>query len=399
MASGIGRPKYNDTSVDYQVPHILKAPYQSVMVPRSEKVIPDDVVNELNETNEYTSDNFNTIPMGHNIAATTNYGHGPMSHTGLKKSRRSNRPKGYMGEEPFFHPEGGWQITFPDAKLPEDYYAVNRRPIRYTELPENLEHWEDPLVMFPSTGKFRLTERDVVPVAPTAVYEIEKPELGQTSRPLAYKGNVSVSGFTSEFEGELPNPIRPTKYIQNKSILSILPPVFSTYIKVAGKKIPIRFRDPNYVAVQASDSEAIDVPLPNGSTIKLKDYQWTVVQNVDSEVELIIELPVNLKERPDVSFSLSQISSAFEGYIEKKTGRLTDSRIDTVMSAPVIDQNRNEYLALAPVPELEPSKMYYAVDNAFEIVPGNLLPTQAVLKDNPRIVVQPEVAGTAPWFL
>lgn len=397
MSSGLGRPKYDNTFIDVQVPHILKAPYQSVIVPRSEKIIPEDIINEVQESGEYMSDSFNTIPTARNIAASTNYGHGPMANSGIKQFKRG-KPKGYMGEEPFFHPEGGWQYTFPDAKLPEDYYAENRRPVRYVEIPETLDHWEDPLVMFPSTGKFMLTERDIVPIVPTAVYEVGKPEVGQSSRPLAHRGMVSVSGFTSEFETELPNPIRPTKYIQNRNILSILPPVFTTYIKTAEKKIPIRFKDPHYAAIQASDSEAIDVPLPNGNTIRLKDYQWTVVQNVDSEVELIIELPVNLKDRPDMSFSASQIDSAFDGYIEKKEGRVTDARISTTQTAPTIDQVRNEYITVAPVPELYPSRTYYPVDNALEAFPNNLLPTRSFMKDNPRIVVQPEVVGTAPWL-
>jgi hypothetical protein len=398
MSAGNGRPKYDDTFIEgFSEPHVLKAPYQSVMVPRSEVIMPEDINNEMLNNNEYTSDCFNVIPTATNIAASIGYGHGPMSNTWIKHSKRG-KLKGYMGQEPFFHTEGGWQITWDDAKLPEEYYADNRRAVRYVDLPENFEHWEDPLIAFPSTGKIRLTERDIVPIVPTATYEIGKPDMGVPSRPVVFKGTVSLSNISPTFEQEaLPNPTHITKHIQNKNIISVLPPVYSTYIKIDDKKIPIKFKDPNYVVMQASSSESIDIPLPDGRLIKLRDYQWSVVQNVDSETELIFELPVQLRNRPDVSHSLAQLSAAFEKSVDKWDGKISDSRLNTTWSAPVIDQLRNQYIEMGNVPDLHPSKIYYSIDNALEVFPDELLPAKAALRENHRLFVQPEPATTAPW--
>jgi hypothetical protein len=398
MATTSGRPKYDDTFIDLSTPHILKAPYQSVVIPRSEAVNPDDILNELNETKEYTSDAFNVIPWGTNIAASVNYGHGSNSNAAVKRLRKG-MVKGYMGQQPFFHPEGGWQYTWEDAKVPEDYYAENRRAVRYVELPDQIDHWEDPIIAFPSTGKHRFKERDIIPVVPTAVFEVAMPEMGVPSRPMVYKGSVSLSGIDLSYGPmELPNPTRVIKYVQNKNIKHVLPQIYDTFIKIAEKKIPIKFKDPNYVVMQASDSEAIDIPLPDGTSFKLRDYQWMVMQNVDSETELIFEIPVNLKDRPDVSHSLAQISAEYEKDVEKQAGRLGNSYMELSRTAPIVDQITNQYIESAPVPELHSSKAYYTVDNALEAFPDGLMPTRAVLRENPRIVVQPEPAGTYPWM-
>jgi len=405
MSGSSGRPKYNDTFIDYREPHILRAPYQSVVIPRSEMVNPDDVANETTDTSEYTSDFFNVIPTGTNIAASIGYGHGPMnSNAGIKRYHKPGDAMGGYRPEPFWVPEGGWAIDWSDAKLPEDYYAENRRGTRYVELPENLEHWEDPLVMFPgsanpSAGIPRLRERDVIPIVPTAVYEVEEVSIGSAARPLVYKGSTSVTGMSVDFEAEaLPNPMQVAKYIQNKNLLSILPPVYSTYIKMDNQIIPLKLKDPRYLAIQAQDSAAIDIPLPNGNSVKLRDYRWTVVQNINSETELIFEIPPQLKNRPDISHSVSQITAAFEGYIEKKDGKISDKRINTVNTAPIVDQVYNQFLASGAVPELAPSKTYYTVDNALEVFPGGLAPVRAELREKPKLYAQPEPAATAPWF-
>ncbi len=397
MATTSGRPKYNDTYIDMSTAHIFKAPYQSVMAPRAEKVIPADVINELNQDTEYTSEHFNVIPWGTNIASNMNYGHGTNANRSVKTSK--NGTKGYMGQEPFFHPEGGWQFTW-DAKLPEEYYADNRRGVRYVELPENIEHWEDPIIAFPNTNahNYRYRTSNIVPVAPTAVFEIDIPTTVLSARQTVYKGRVSLSGIDAPNEQiELPNPTRIVKYIQNKNIKHVLPQVYETYIKIAERKIPIKFKNPNYVVMQASDSQAIDIPLPNGSSFKMRDYQWTVVQNVDAETELVFEVPVNLKDRPDLSYNLSQITANYEKTVEKQHGKTGESHLNLTYSAPVHPVDQSQYIE-QNVPELFPSKTYYTVDNALEVFPSSLEPTQAVLRKNPRVVFQPEPIGTFPWM-
>lgn len=399
MATSSGRPKYNDTYIDMSTAHILKAPYQSVVAPRAEKVNPADILNELNVTTEYTSDHFNVIPWGTNISANVNYGLGTNANSSVKRSK--NGTKGYRGQEPFFHPEGGWQFTW-DAKLPEDYYAENRRAVRYVELPEHNEHWEDPIIAFPSTTStahnYRFRENNLVPVAPTAIFEIDVPTTVLSARQTVYKGRVSLSGIDAPNEQiELPNPTRTVKYIQNKNIRYVLPQVYETYIKIAEKKIPIKFKNPNYVVMQASDSQAIDVPLPDGSSFKMRDYQWTVVQNIDAETELVFEVPINLKDRPDLSYNLSQITADYEKNVEKQHGRTGNSHTEFAYSAPVTVNPQNQYIETVPA-ELQPSRTYYSIDNALEAFPTTLEPTKAVIRENSRIFVQPEPMGTFPWM-
>lgn len=415
MSFYAGRPKYDSSSIDYQTTHIPKAPYQSVVLPRSEKVNENDVSNRVNETIEYTRDSFNNIPWDMNVGQKM--ASGPIN---AWNSRNIPNQRNHANQ-PRFHPEGGWQITW-DAKLPEDYYAQNRKGIRYVDLPSQIEHSENPLISHPLIRKFQLAEKELVPIVPSAVYEIGRPEIGLSrplvykgnvslsgfdtsiesipvkalTRPLVYKGNVSLSGFDTNVQSEAPNPLQTSTFIHNKHILNVLPPVYGTFIKVFDKKIPIRFKNPNHVVLQASDSEAIDIPLPDGKTVKLKDYQWVVVQNVDSEAELIFEIPTHLKDRPDLSFSLSQITSAYENDVEFHTQKLNENRIQIGKEAPVVDQLLNQYIDQSSVGTLTNSRNYRSFDNTFDSLPSNLAPTK-LMKLQDKMKVETEITATAPW--
>lgn len=371
-----GRPKYDDTIVDYSVPHIFKAPYQSVMAPHSEKVNVADTITELiGESKEYTYDLFNTIPTNTNVGASVNYGHGPLSNGNIKRYRRTGDSRGLMAKEPFLHPEGGWMYTWPDAKVPEEYGPDNRRAVRYVDAPPVIEHWEDPLISFPTTSSTRIiTDRFIVPVVPNVVY-------------------------SGKEDFEKLNPIRISKQIQNSHILSVLPPVYGNFLKIDNQMVPLHFKDPNYVAMQASLGMPLEIPLPDGKVVKLKDYKWTVVQNVDAETQLIVELPPHLKEKRDMSFTLSNFSGQSERNVEKELRALTDKKQYSSHNAPVIDQTFNQYLSLGGTPNIHPSKVYYSVDNALETIPnGDLEPVQAQIKSKPTLYVQPEPAATAPWY-
>lgn len=428
MSAGIGKPKYGPEFIENRdESHILRAPYQSVMIPSSEKVFSEDVLHEQADGGEYLSDFFNAIPIATNIAASVGFGYGPMNNNaGIKRYRKPGKAKGGYRPEPLWNPEGGWQFDWSDMKLPEDYYAENRRGVRYTELPENIEHWEDPLVVHASTGKFRLRERDLIPIVPTAVYETnDLPFIGEPSKPVVFKGATAVSSMTSEFEAEeLPNPTQTTKYIQNKNILQILPPVYSTSIQMGETRVPLRLKDPRRLVLQAYDSQPIDVPMPNGTSIKLKDYRWKVVQAVDGTTELIFEIPPQLKDRPDVAYTVSQISSAYEGTVDTQTGRVfqrfgnvqnapvistyeqavdthtgrTVQRVGNVQNAPVVSQVYNQFIESGMPSELAPSKVYYNVDNALEVFPEGLAPVRAEIRSKPQMYVQPEPNFTYPWM-
>jgi hypothetical protein len=429
MSGGIiGRPKYDDTFVDISYPHVFKAPYRSVIAPRSDKIDPSDIHNEVFENTEYMSDSFNAIPQGTNIAASIGYGHSAISSNANLKRIGRNKPKGFQGSEPFWNPEGGWMIEYSDKKLPEDYYSENRRAVRYTTLDAIEDHWEDPMVIFPSTGKTRIRERDIVPVAPTAVYEIGIPEF-EGRKPTVYKSTSAVTGMTVDFGPEdLPNPTQISKYIQSQNLFSILTPLYSTYIKMGEKIIPVKFKDPNRVALQAQSSLPIDIPLPDGTNVKIKDYRWVVVQNVNSDSELIFEIPVQLRDRPDISHTISQISAAHEMYLQKEVGQIQHRRVGKSVNTPIVDQQYNQYLDTsgrpsvseeehirvstnAPITDqhyndyiesggvhmLSDSKHYQSVTNAIEALPGGFVPVRAEIRQKPQINVQPLPGFTMPW--
>lgn len=415
MSFYAGRAKYDSSSIDYQTTHIPKAPYQSVVIPRSERVNENDVSNRINQTIEYTRDSFNNIPWDMNAGQAM--ASGPIN---VWNSRNIPNKRTHANQ-PRFHPEGGWQISW-DAKLPEDYYAQNRKGIRYVDLPSQIEHSTTALINHPLVGKFQLAEKTLVPIVPSAVYEIGRPEVGLNrplvykgnvslsnfdtnlesipvqalTRPLVYKGNVSLAGYDTNVQSESVNPHQVSTFIHNKNILNILPPVYGTYIKVFDKKIPIKFKNPNHVVLQASDSEAIDIPLPDGKSVKLKEYQWILVQNVDSEAELIFEIPTHLKDRPDLTFSLSQISSAYENDVEFHHQKLNENRICVGKEAPVVDQLLNQYIDQSSVGQLTNSRSYYSLDNTFDALPSNLAPTK-LMKFKDKMKVETEVAVTAPW--
>ena len=372
MSGGIiGKPKYDDTVIDISYPHILKAPYRSVMAPRSDKIDTSDINNEIYETKEYMSDRFNAIPQGTNIAASIGYGHSINSSNSALKKMGKNKPKGFQGAEPFWTPEGGFMVEYSDKKLPEDYYAENRRPVRYTTLNPIEERWEDPMIMFSSSkGKMNIRESNNVTVIPTAVYEFGMPEF-EGRKPIVYKSTSSVTGMSVDFDPEdIPNPTQISKYIQSKNLFNILTPMYSTFIKLGEKVIPIKLKDPNYIALQAQSSLPIDIPLPDGTNIKLKDYRWIVVQNVNSESELIFEIPVKLKERPDIAHSISKISSAYENYTHQKgSGKIQHNRIQVSNSAPVVDQRyNNQYLDSKGRPAISTEEEHIRFSNSAPVV-------------------------------
>lgn len=410
MSGPSGLAKYGTYSFDYQTPHILRKPYESVMAPRSERVSTEDVSHEVQDSGEYMSDNFRAIPTGVNPAASIGFGHGPMQNSGIKRVRKG-KLKGYAGQEPLYHPESGTVHHPEDAKVPEEFYADNRRPTRYVELPENIQHTEDPMIMFPRTGSQRFTEKHIVPVSvtPSVVYEVDnKPNIGEWAYSLSKRGHVNLTpNFNPIYEtGVLPNPTRAEKYINNNRIItSILPPVFSTFIKIADKKIKLRHKDPHYFALQASESAELNIPFPNGQSFKIRDYQWNVVQGHDANYEFVIEVPVQLQNRPDLAVSIQALENVYGSTrVDKNSdGRITDRRLTMSQTAPALDTTTNQYVAPGEMyNELRPSKVYQSVDNAFDAIPrmNGDMDTRlgsSRIKAN-RIYVQPEPDRNAPWF-
>lgn len=397
----LGVPKYDDTIIDYQEPHILRAPPRSVMFPRSESANPADISNELAESGDYIAEYINVIPTGFNPAVTVGYGGNAMTNNGwIKRYRKPGKAKGTISYEPQWAPEGGWAYDFEGIiKLPEDYYSELRRPVRYVDLPVVEEHSEDPLIVFPSTGKHRLKSKDIVPIVPTAVYDINQPERKDPAK-IVYRSATPLLNITPDFNPNNPtNPLEITKYIQNKNITSILPPIYSTYLKIDDKVIPIRLKDSKNLVMQAYDSEPLNIPLPDGSTFKLKEYTWKVVQGIDAETELIFEIPTQLKNRPDVNHALSSYDSSYEKYVENANGRIVNKIKSDNVTAPIMTQSYNPYVQYSNVHELTPSKIYYNVDTGLEAIPShNLQSVQVELRQKPNTYVQPEPNFTVPWL-
>ena len=414
-----GRPKYNDTLIDYQQHHIFKAPYQNVTVPRSEKINPDDIANELNLNQDHVQDSFNSIPW--NVNDGKQLAAGPINV--WNQRNKNGKSKGTSSNQPLFHPEGGWQISW-DAKIPEEYYAQNRIPIRYTNNVETQrEHYENPIISFPQTGKFMLIDKTITSVTPTAVYETKSqpnidvkklnakgeytalsgfdyfvegvPILGPVTS-LSEKNIVSMSNFDSSFHHA---PVKPSNVILTDKTSASVSNFDSSFQHAPVKPSNVILTDKTSASVSNFDSSFQHAPVKPSNVI-LTDRPIGSLSGFYSsnDVEQVANIPVNLKDRPDTSHSFSRVNAEHEGEIEIQTKHLNDRHIFTSNTAPIKNQNSNEFFDETFHGVLNPSKNYYALDNTFDAMPTNLKPSQSFQSRNNSIRVQQEPIQTVPWY-
>lgn len=372
--------------------HILKAPYKSVTFPRSEKVQVADVVHERYDDPNSMAENFNVIPNGVNPMVSISYGRGPYNDANKKVA---NNVKGSMGQEPRFTPEGGWQYNIENPRLSDDYYSELRRHVDpgSINLDPIVEHLDDFAISHP---EHVLHAKLLMSVQPDKVYEINAaPEVHLTARPRVYKVQRFNSGVSPQEGGPVdqPNPLQIEKYIQAKHMINVLTPIFTTFIKVGDATIPIKFRDPIALMKQAELELPIQVPMPDGSVISLKDYHITLVQNINSPTEMIFEVPVQLKDRPDIRTFVTAIESNYKITNHQDAKEMEGRKATTFGQAPLVNTDYDSMVAFG-VPELFPSHVYNSVMNGVEAKQKVLDPTQVTLRSKPLLHVQPMPTST-----
>lgn len=391
----LGLPKYQSGFVEnWEPPHILKKPYESVMFPHSEKVDVSEVIHNPDNC-DWESEDIKQVPWGTNVGASISFGHSINSNGFVKKLRGG--VKGFQGKDPYMEPPGGVALHITDAKLPQDYYSLTRLRHPDVSIPAVQEVQVGEMITRPQPVLNH--QQLMTSITPNVVYDLDlRPALGEWSRPIVYRPVSSVGNFDGVGE-VVPNFLQVDKYIQAANMIELMTPIITTYLKIGQDIVPVKFKDPNYIVNQASAALPIDVPLPNGNTVQLKDYSWIIVQNVNSPTELIFELPPQLKDRPDTTTSVGQISAAYTKINHQELSAREANRQAVPVTTPLDQQLFQVYSELATPDLLRPSKIYTAQSNGFEYIPNSdqLQPVAVRMNSQLKRNVVPEPVMNYPW--
>lgn len=391
-------PKHGSCPVgdNWESPHILRAPYQSVMFPHNDKVDTAEVVLEHGEQAINILDHLRMVPMGANVGNSLSFGGGPYANVNLKrKTTGYHRP---LAKEPGWSPPGGIQWIF-EGKLTDEYYsqARLRRPDTEVyagiEMPGNEAQIDHPVPRLD-------VDKLLVPVTPSTTYNIDLvPEFQGVDRMLVIKPSTSVMNAENPY-GETFVDVDSTRYIHEKDMISYLAPTFSPFLRVGDQVVPIQLRDPITIALQAQAHYPIDVPLPDGSIVKLKDYSWTIVQaTAVSPMQFILEVPTHLKDKPNLEVIRAPIATAqYKMVGEMAVPELRRTQEYGSIMSPLEVQEFN-----AENPNYDPvlgagSHHYSSLNTGFVMRPGaDQLEVTPVIFGREKTLSQPEPISSYPW--
>ena len=391
-------PKHGSNPVgdNWEPPHILRAPYQSIMFPRNDKVDVAETILEAEEESIKVLDHLRHVPMATNVASSFSLGGGVYGNRNLKQKKGGM--KGMMPKDVFFNPPGGVQWIH-EGKLSEEYGSLARLRRPDTEvyggidMPGNMNQIDHPI---PKLNADKL----LVPVTPSAVYNLDlTPQFGSPDRMMVIKPSTSLINSSAGYGQDFAETDT-TRYIHEKDMISYLTPTFSPFLKIGDSVVPVNLRDPLTIALQAQAHLPIDLPLPDGTIHKIRDYTWTIVQaSAVSPVQFILEVPVHLRDKPDLKVHSAPIPTA-------------QYKMEGEMAIPVLKETRDRVSVMAPIalqnyqmmgeradPSLrEGSHHYSALNTGYSIRPGagQLEPTQVRLGPG-KVFAQPEPISSYPW--
>ncbi len=364
------------------------------------------------------------VGWGTNPAASVGF-----SSAGTMRPRRVGEALGSYRQDPYsVLPGGDGLYQTDDERLPQEFYDLTKlRPdySPYDARDDRSEFYGRPYPWL--QGNEMKVQRSAfrTVVQPVATYDAEIQPLPAVSRAVVYKIFTTISPMSEmNFAEMLPNV--QTKVVRARNFSQYLTPVFSTYLKIGENKIPITFRDPNRVIMQAQLEQPIEIPVPRlerdlhsrtetsmqaapeldlstvteGQTLKLQNYIVTVVQpNINAPSEVIFEVAPQLKDRPDVKTALNQIESAYHvvTHQEKVAG---PGRLSTQVVSPLVTQQYNYYETYAKGLPFKPSHIYTTLSNGFELIPESeqLGAVRTSLAEKPRTVALPQALSESPFF-
>lgn len=443
--------------VDYEPVHIMKAPPQSVMFPRSEKVDIQGVMNHIQENPDYFSDGIREI------GANTNVGNGlSFSQPVYRNSYLKGSGQQAIAKEPYWNPAGGVRYNMDFLQIPEEYGDLLRlrRPDTTIEgvqqasiglhiaRPENIPTKVNALAItvMPSmvyenmqapnpmdrTGIIRPSRNpEVMPsvvyenfqtpdsmdhsnivrpsrgltVMPNIIYDVgsNMPELADPSRMLVIKPASSMLGVSSDsYQTPDSAPNQLTKYVQPKDMINYLTPVFSTVVQMGDVSVPIHLKDPLEIVMQAQSQLPIDIPVPNVGSVRLKDYTWTIVQpNITAPAIFSIDITTTLKDKPDIAHMMEPLlHSAYKDVFHQEPKTLDYNRDPIGFETPLKSPYDNMSFD-APQWTHKVSKPYSSYDGASVIIPDNsqLLEFNVSMDRKPKIRPTPNETELiyTPW--
>jgi hypothetical protein len=366
------------------------------MFPHNDKVDSAEVILDYGEDSQYVLDHLRQVPMATNIGNSLSYGGGVYANTNLKKKTTGfHRP---LAKDPSWMPPNGIQWIH-EGKLTEEYYSQARLKRGDTEvygpveMPGNQAQIDHPISV---VGEGKL----LVPVTPSAVYDLDiVPEIGDPERMIVIKPAISAMNIEMPY-GETEVKVDTTRYIHEKDMISYLTPTFSPFVKMGETVIPVNLKDPLTIALMAQRHLPIDVPLPDGNIVKLRDYTWTIVQaNKTSPVQFILEIPPHLKDKPNISVSQAPtVTARYKMVGDLPVPVLKETREYGSVMSPLEMQSYNDQLMVGD-PELKDNYHYSSLNTGFVMRPGvdQLIPTEVVFGTKPKLFVQPEPILNYPW--
>jgi hypothetical protein len=421
--------KHDTTIIDYEPVHIMKAPQQSIMFPRSERVDIQAVMNHIQENPDYFSDGIRDIPANVNVGNSLSFSQSLYRNPHIKGGTSNAQ----IAKEPYWNPPGGIRYDMSFLQIPEQYYDLLRlrRPDTTIEgvqqasiglhiaRPENIptkvntlvptimpsvvyENFQNPIPM-DHTQMVRSSRG--LTVMPSIVYDMGQtiPEVNIPSRMIVIKPASSMLGVSSDMsQSPDSNPIQLTKYVQDRDMINYLTPIFTTIVQIGDVSIPVKFKDPLEIVMLAQSHLPIEIPLPDLNSIKLKDYTWTIVQpNLTSPAILNIDITPSIKEKPDLARMVEPLlTSAFKDVYQQEIRPLDYNRDPVTFEMPV----KNPYDNMSfdgPQWTHKVSKPYSNYDGASVIIPDNsqLLEFNVSMDRKPKILPQPnqDTLIYTPW--
>ena len=412
---------HDTTIVDYEPVHIMKAPPQSIMFPRSEKVDLQGVLHHIQENPDYFSDGIRKVPANVNVGNELSFSQPIYRNPQIKGTNNAQ-----IAREPYWNPPGGVRYNMDFMQIPEEYGDLLRlrrpdttiEPVQQATIGQHIARPEMvptkvnalaitamPSMVYENAQNFdpNIPANTTKPsqsltVMPSVVYDIsgQVPELGDPSRMLVIKPASSMIGVSADLPAQASDgaPRQLTKYVHDKELVNYLTPVFTTTVQIGDAFIPIHLKDPLEIVMLAQNRLPIDIPVPGSqSNIQLKDYTWTIVQpNLTAPAIFNIDITASLRDKPEMSHMVEPLlESVYKSAEQKEILPLDYNRDPVAVETPI--HNPYEQMNFdGPQWTHRVSKPYSSYDGASVVIPeaSQLLEFNVSMDRKPKIVPEPK---------
>ena len=281
--------------IAYEVPHIYKDPPKSIMTRRKETVNIADVMYMARPDNDYGDPT--RVNEGIQVYAR---GRNPMVQVDIGQGQGVKNPyKVEVVRPPMYPIESLVPLSAPHI---HQNYAVHTNPGSDLTFPmsigDSVDHNEirDRIHEDPIAGIIRSNPTKDFQFGATIDYDQVKGNINDDTLDGSFGTNLQFKGLLSDEgsrKGEVNSKLKDTllKAVQsNFSSITLYDPKTNNSIDITAN-----IKDKNYIAINAAKGKEIDLLTRDGTPVKLKDYEYSVVNTNAGTAQIMLYV-----KQPDI---------------------------------------------------------------------------------------------------